>query len=136
MPWDKDTAVVGVAPVSIKAGANPNARRILAGVTTTTAAPASDTDGYYAGSFKYLHIDIKLVGGTNASFKLWRWSAVSGLWKLDTRLGVNGTLTISTSDTANNPFGGIVESAFTDRVYLQVTAVSGPPTISAWIGGA
>ena len=134
MPWDHTTPT-GMAPVSVKAGTTANARRIHAGATTTTAAPTLASHGYATGAFRYLHIDIKLTGGTNATFKLWRWNQVSGIWKLDSRMGVNGTLTISTSDTSNNPYGAIIETAFSERCYLQIAAVSGPPTIDAWIGG-
>lgn len=135
MPWDRDTAVAGVAPVSVKPGLSPTNRRVLAGLNAPTLAPTLPSDGNYTGAFRYLHIDIKLDGGTSAEFKLWRWNFVSGLWKLDTRLGVNGLVTLSTADSANNPYGAIIETAFSERCYLQVVSVVGPPTISAWIGG-
>lgn len=106
-------------------GATAAARRVLAGVTATTAAPTAEDDGVLLQRNEFIHL-LFSVSGTNPAFSIvvWWYSSISGTWHR------GETLTVNANDLATLEVQGL------SRVYLQVAAVSGTstPTLNAWIG--
>lgn len=107
-----------------KEGATAAARRVLAGVTATTAAPTAEEDGVLLQRNEFIHL-LFSVAGTDPSFSVvvWWYSSISGIWHR------GETLTVNNQDLATIEVQGL------SRIYLQVAGVSGSsPSLSAWIG--
>jgi hypothetical protein len=105
-------------------GTSANSRRILAGVTATTAAPSSIGDGIALQRNEFIHLLFK-VAGTDPVFtvQVWWYSPISGMWHQGEAMNVNA------SDIATIEVQGL------SQMYLQVTAVSGTsPVLDAWVG--
>lgn len=109
---------------SLRPGGTAADRRVVAAVSSTTAAPAVRTDGFaLRRPVVWMHLQ---VTGTDAEvfFRLWVWSAMSERWGSVWEGGVAvGDRTVP------------LELPGAQRVYLQVTSVTGTPvTASAWLG--
>lgn len=109
---------------TLRPGASAAARRILAGVSSTTTAPSARTDGYAVPDTENL-IAMCSVTGTAPVFSLyvWGYSKVSETWFLLTAFNVG-----SGSHSYPIPVYGV------DRVAVSVDEVTGTsPVLSLWI---
>lgn len=106
-----------------KSGATASARRILAGVSTTSAEPTLSSDGYLLQNTEVFHFLFD-VGGTSPVFSLqvWYYTTISGTWHKAEALTVNSDDLVT------------IEHDGFHRVYLQVVGVTGTsPTLNAWL---
>lgn len=101
-------------------------RRVLAGVSTDGAEPSGKADGVLVSRNEYIHLFFKATddAGTGITFtvQLWWYSPISGIWHLGESMNVN----------ANDV--NTVEVQGLNRIFLQVTAVSGTGSLDAWLG--
>lgn len=120
------------SPTSLVNGDNAAGRRAVKGAVAVNGVPTSTTHGYPTKCHRYLHIELKLVGGTSVDWRLWtRRPGMSGEWCLDTRPGTAGTVTTT---TASSPENSIIEIDGSDEVYVQLLNFVGPPTVDVWLG--
>jgi hypothetical protein len=112
---------------TLKAGDSANARRILAGLTSTTSAPSTSADGLPMGAGRRIYLYFKIEGSTvTCGFTAWVYSAISETWhKLPT------TYSYSEGNHAPAP---IELPDGTVRFALQWTSESGSATVTAWAG--
>lgn len=104
-------------------GATPADRRILADVTTITAAPTAKDDGDLLNRNEFIHLLFK-VQGTSPVFQIqvWWYTFITGDWHRGEKLTVNN------SDIVTMEVQGL------NRLYLEVTGVSGTtPVLDAWL---
>ena len=109
---------------SVKSGATPEGRRVLAGVAVTTAAPVDADEGYPLVGGLGIWTEAA-VGGTTPSFglTLWVYSYTALRWFP----WLTTTYTEDSRERWTLPGGPA-------RIYVQVTAASGTtPTLSLWI---
>jgi len=98
--------------------------------------PSSITDklpGWNTRGARWIHYFIELGLDANAGcdFQLWLFDANARRWYLDTRLGTDGTVTITSSDADYPKNAGIIEIVGVERAYLRLLTATG-----VWSGDA
>lgn len=106
-----------------KAGATAADRRILAGITATTAAPSAVDDGFLLERDEFIHL-LFVASGTIPSFtiQVWYYSSISERWHEGESQVVTGADMMT------------IEVQGLERIYVQITARSGTlPVLNAWL---
>ena len=104
-------------------GATEDDRRMLAEQTAVMDAPTLASEGVLLNRNEFIHL-LFAVGGTNPVFgiQIWWYSFISGMWHRGEPLTINNQDLVS------------VEVQGLNRVYLQVTGVSGTnSSLDAWL---
>ena len=106
-----------------KSGQTSNDRRILSGITTTTAAPSSKNDGFLTNRSRYLHLLFRVAGVSPAFLvQIWWYSDISGQWHR------GEVITVNSPDIVTLETQGLL------RIALQVTQINGTsPVLDAWL---
>ena len=129
-------AVSLVSPEAITAAK----RRARAGIDVTGSPdidPTSSDPGYNTKSARWLQITVELPDATTTlDWELWLWDHVSAMWCLDTRLGTDGTVSITDAD-ADNPQINLVEIPGVEKVFIKLDNGTGVFTNGAnvWLAG-
>ena len=126
------------APVSLVNPRNPDPlkRRAVAGGTATNGPPTGSTKGFKTLHRRYLHVVVKIAGGSTVDWKLWVQNKFSGEWGVDTRVGAGtGIQTLATADI-DNPQNSILELVGSDMVYVELLNFGGGETVDVWLGAA
>ena len=101
-------------------------RRVLKDVSSATPDPASKAEGILVSRNEYIHLFYKVTDdvGTGITFtvQLWWYSPISGEWHIGEQMNVNS------SDVTTIEVQGL------NRVYAQVSNVSGTGKLDMWLG--
>lgn len=110
-------------------GETSDSRRALV-TDAANSPPTADTFGFPTRCHRWLHVEVKVTGGTGCDWKLWTMrTGLSAEWCEETEVG-----TVSVT-TATNPEATIVEIVGTDKVYIELLNLAGGPTeIEVWLG--
>lgn len=109
-------------PITLVGGTTPAARRMVVEAAGAAAAPTLPTDGAAMYGADWLHVYVAFTTATACGIVPWFWSAAAELWFAGDALSL----------TAAGDNWAIVEVRGEDRVYLQVTSVTGGGTVDAW----
>ena len=101
------------------------------GTFTTNAAngtPSGATAGSFTQAARFVNVWYDLTGGTSCTTRIWLFRHTVQ-WVLYTDIPTTTIL------TANG--GGLlqIETRGAERVYVEIVAVTGPPTIAVYIDG-
>lgn len=113
---------------SLKSGATVNDRRILS-VATTTTPPTTATDGFALSGAGLVIIDVATAGAI--TWQLYTYSATSGLWQLDTSLGIAGSVAMGGSGQSRTE----VDLRGLDRMAIVVSVNGAGSAVQAWATG-
>ena len=101
-------------------------RRVLADISSTGAEPVLKSDGVLVSRNEYIHLFFEVTddAGTGITFtvQLWWYSPISGEWHIGEQMNVN-------SNDVNT-----VEVQGLNRLFAQVTNVSGTGSLNMWLG--
>jgi len=102
-------------------------------------------EGFNTRGARWLHYLVELLDvaatASGVDFQLWLFDKNARRWRLDTRLGTNGTVTIANTDADYPKNGGIVEIAGMERAYIRLLTDTGTWSgdadkgANAWLGG-
>jgi hypothetical protein len=101
-------------------------RRVLADVSAATAVPTGKAEGILVSRNEYIHLFYKVTddAGTGITFtvQLWWYSPISGEWHIGEQMNVNS------GDVTTIEVQGL------NRMYAQVSSVSGTGKLDMWLG--
>lgn len=108
-------------------------RRLLAAITTANGLPTLATDGVACTQWNQLAIELQCLIGTSVTCSVYWYYAASGLWAIDTSIGLQ---TVAKLDTNTDATATILiqNTRAASRVYVRAfTFTAGTETLSAWI---
>lgn len=107
---------------SLRAGDTADKRKILS-TSSATAAPTSSDAGWATDGADWVHIYAKFPAGvTQVNVTPWVWSEVAEDWFAGDPIIFN----------ANNKSSLTENRGHGDRLYVQVTSISGVGTVEIW----
>lgn len=110
---------------SVRDGVDANARRVVAGATAATAAPAATENGYSLQGAKWLHVYARLNSGATAvAVTPWYWSSIAGAWFEGVQISLSAATVLFAT----------VETRGEERVFIQVDSVTGGGNVDVWAG--